>query len=189
MSEPVIELVQKGGDPGKVVAVACGKCRSVRHTREIAAQCCEPYSCRHCGAETPRYWLICDTCRAKRDATKEREMFDKAKKVPIAEYDFSHVCRTPYGGDGEYMDVDHAIDEAEAGDLTYAWACVPQPWPRLDAVHVLEGPLEEYHEDAIDSLDVEGLQSQLDDWVEKQGESNCFMSDPSRVVILKPDAQ
>ena len=39
----------------------------------------ETNKCRVCGKEVGQYWLICPTCR-------EKERFEKAKKVKYSEY-------------------------------------------------------------------------------------------------------
>lgn len=183
--KPIIELVIKGGDPDKVVAVACGSCRLVRRDRRQAETCCDHHRCKHCGKITERPWLICTGCRAQQEAKKEREMFDAATKLTPEEYDLDYVCLTPYGGEGEYRDTDELEDLAE--DHAYVWACVPQPWPHLDALDILTNALEEFHEHAIDQLDVSGLQRTIEEWWKAQGESRCHIADKTRVIILDPE--
>lgn len=57
----------------------CEKCKKL-YTSEYAANiCCKQYHCRVCGKEIPQYMLICDSCA-------ERERFEKARKMTLAEY-------------------------------------------------------------------------------------------------------
>jgi predicted Zn-ribbon and HTH transcriptional regulator len=50
-------------------------------------------------------------------------------------------------------------------------------------MHWLEGALDEYHDDVLDELDVDGLQKLLDGWTAEQSVSS-FVVDYDRVVVL-----
>ena len=183
MTEPLVELTVAGTT--KVVAFACGACRIVAPSRPLAISCCAPRACETCGAEPPARWLKCAPCRARLDAERERALFDAATKVPLAEYDHEMVCTEPYGGDDSYVATEDWDDEGEEQD--WAWACVPLPWPRLDADDILYSALEgDFPEDARERLDATGLQKLLDEWIAAQGDSRCYIADRTRVVVFPP---
>lgn len=157
---------------------ACGECMRTAYDEGAATTCCEPYKCKECGVLTERFWTICKGCRKAKDDAQEQKLIEAATVVQYADYDHGYVCI----GDDSFQDVD---DWEMDGEPAWAWACKPAEKLRLDAVHVLEGPLQEYHEDAIDSLDVDGLQKLLDDWCEAQHRmTTWFQEDRTRRVVL-----
>ena len=66
----------------EIVAYKCSKCGTAYQSREYAEKCCMPKKCDDCGCEIPHnsYYVVCDSCRSKREAAKEKERFNKAIK-------------------------------------------------------------------------------------------------------------
>lgn len=180
MTEPIIELVVVGTT--KVVAVACGTCRMVRLDRTTAAECCLPKLCPECGEKCEqRGWLFCDACRERMRIAKEQALYDKAVKVPAAEYEYDVVCTSPFGD--SYLDVSMWSDEGLEDER--CWACAPLPWPKFDATDIIDSLLgDEFPEDAHEHLDVATLQAVLDAWLAAQGESTFWMADTKRAVVF-----
>lgn len=69
----------------EIVAYKCSKCGAAFISKEYAEKCCMPKKCDDCGCEIPHnsYYSVCDSCRAKREATREKEKFDKAKHYTL----------------------------------------------------------------------------------------------------------
>lgn len=166
----VHELVKRGSD--EVVAIYCGKCGTVFRMTEPdqADGCCKPRMCK-CGKPTMGSYVSCDSCIKAMDEAKEKATFDKATKIQFADYKGDFVFSEALRHDG-YLPTDQV--EERLADMKpedrprYVWACVPFGLDRLDASDVLSSYLEEHHEEAEESLDVDELQKILDDWRDKQ---------------------
>ena len=192
--EPNLELTLKGGDPDKVVAVACGTCHRVARSAEDASQCCSYYRCETCNKRTRRFKLKCDACsRAEADKKYEAKRvaaFNKARRVPASEYPHDHICLHFYPDEGDYTLIDEVHDEL-AEDHPWVWGCTPMAWPRPMMDDIMGDLLcDEFPEGAIDHLpDLNGLQSVVEEWFEKEatGPSGYFMIDTRTVVVLDPE--
>lgn len=174
-------------------AYRCGACRRVfpldvyANTEKAAHQCCAPMlPCRKCGVDVTRHAAhgLCDPCWKAWQAERDRLAFEKAAKVPEAEYDGPVFdART----DAYYPDVDALRDHYDGDELpVFCWAAERYDLS-LDASTVLQGALEEAHEDAWEQVDHDGLQKALDAWVAAQ---NChwYHPDTDKAVILTPEA-
>ena len=72
-----------------------------------------PKKCDDCGCEIPHnsYYSVCDSCRAKRETTREKEKFDKAKHytldtVPESSCEYMYMPGSKheiFGSDDETM--------------------------------------------------------------------------------------
>lgn len=184
MSKPIVILSAVGPD-GKTWSVpVCPKCRRTCLDERQAEECCEPTVCK-CGNTCGSPWTICDKCLEKKHQEKEREMFEKAKKVPQKEYV------------GPVFDRDHSewypsVDEMIErlfDDLKeipkYAWAATINKLS-LNAQSIVDNALEDHHEDAeVDDNEVKKLQSLLDEWCASQGVES-WEEDTSTVVLIDP---
>jgi len=178
-----IEVVQKQ-DPSKTVGWACGKC-GILHTTRVyaglredmakdaavrsATECCDRRC--DCGEPASDGWTVCKACRLKNEAAKEAALYEKAKKVPLAEYTepfvFLDGC---YGNDGYVHtdQIDDALDEEleEGVDRpAYAWACSPNP-ASFNLADALDSHVGDNHHDgaaeAIDATSVAAAQALVD---------------------------
>lgn len=152
MAEPLI-LVALGDPEQKPLLYACPTCglahspliylarKEVQHeaARKAAADCynCKTHDICECGAETPKGWSACESCR-----------FDKklaaAQEVPD---DGGPYCA--FDGDDYFTD----MEEAQDAGLEWVSPC-HVTYPKIDADSVLERLLGEMHEDAsTDDLD------------------------------------
>jgi len=106
------ELYLSTGKPTGVFY--CTSCRIVHRTKDGAESCCKPSLCKDCGKELPQktYSLQCDTCKMPEWHRKDREIYQKAKKVKLEDYEGSHVVI----GD-DYVSVDELEEQ-----LSYRWS-------------------------------------------------------------------
>jgi len=180
----VKELVIRGED--RVVALICGKCGIVWGIgfRDAAEECCD-YKCKYCGVKIEGGWTACKLCRDKKDAKREKAAFDKADKVNYQDYPGEYLYSEAFHSNDGYVPSDDILYEIEDIDQecrpTYAWACEPMHL-KIDAQEILENELQEFHEDAIDYCDIDGLQKLLDEWLDKQSVVSYFRS--NTVVLL-----
>src|SRR6185503_934830 len=82
-----IELYKADGTAAGVFY--CSECRAVFANREQAQGCHGERICE-CGGKIERYYSECFACRDRKwkaeQEVKERERFEKAEKVPYADY-------------------------------------------------------------------------------------------------------
>lgn len=181
----VMNLVIEG--TVKVVALACGRCGRVYDLSQevLVEECCKPSICSKCGVVTRAHWTVCDPCRVKKDAEREAAKFEAAPKVAFNDYQGRYLQSDAFNGEGfvETASIEDDLFDVEPKVRPrYAWACEPRPLPRILADDVLENNLDDYHEDAIDWLDVNALQKALDDWHEKQPRDLSFF--PTETAVL-----
>jgi hypothetical protein len=186
----VKELVSRGTD--KVVAVYCGKCGLVYRLTErenVAEECCKPKKCSSCGKLLEeKYYFVCEECRDKKVQENENALFEKAKKVAFRDYQEEMVYYEGLGHDGYVMteDIEEDIAGIEGPKPKYVWACKRSETPKIDASDIIERYFDDYAEETIDGLDVEGLQKALDQWLGVQ-DVNSFEIDYEMAVILPGD--
>ena len=170
---------------GKHVEIwCCGACGAIRHAEYSAERCCQPLFCRAgCGAVVG-YYGECHACQKVRIRKEESEAYEKAEKIPVADYDEEHVCLV--GGD--YRTVEDVLDDEEEDRPEWAWAVDYLGVPRIDAYETMLNMLEESYEDAIEDLDIGDLQARIDEWIEKQNFTS-YIEDRTRVVVFKKEEE
>lgn len=114
----------------------------------LAATCC---TCRSCGAPTVREYR-CAACTAADNAAVEQAAYEKAKKVPLAEYS-GWVCQG-----GIYIDAD---DEDALRDRIrggWAWACDENraTFDLFEGIHLHVH--DNHHDHAFDFVDEAALE-------------------------------
>ena len=199
MSEP-IEVVVKGSE--KCIGYACPVCHmfcspliyaakwdvAMEAAFDHARTCCDK-RCEDCGAQLDKksYYIACPPCLSKRDAAKEAARFEKATKIPEAEYGENWVYDP--AGEEYYPSIDEWRDRFEDdGEPAYLWATSTLEGFSLDAEDIVQSALEsvDHHEDAIESVeDLRGLRQFLEAWCAKQT-VRSYMVDYTRAVILAP---
>lgn len=187
----------------KIVAWACGTCGRVHQNESNATHCHGIRKCEDCGVELPqdRSWIVCDTCRSKHEAAREKERFEKAEKLTPEEYQKSAkrdvvYCENVHAdaghgdmGENYWSSIDElacACEDAGVPLPDYVYACIEHT-PHSDAQNIIENALEDTYEDALDDVpdaQHEALQKFLDTWWRATG-IVYYSEDPERVVILK----
>ena len=154
-AEPIV-LVAKGDPNNNPLLYACARCgaihspniylasKEVKHeTAYKAAQDCYTckthYNCDTCGCETPKGWTRCESCRFDRVFNAAEEIADNGG--PYCAFD----------GDIYYHDLEEAHDDG----CEWVSPCHIE-YPRLDSDSILEGLLEDMHEEASTD-DLEGV--------------------------------
>jgi hypothetical protein len=163
----VVEVVVK--DTNKSLGFMCGECGLI-HTHRIyvsgeasggaiqsATACCDS-KCEDCGATPSKGWIVCNACRAKREAKKEADAFEKAEKIALADYDgaYLYIEGAPHDG---YVDPDELEDVVRdmvadgRSPPTYAWSTSPKH-ATFDLDDSLRNDIHDnHHEDAYDWVD------------------------------------
>jgi hypothetical protein len=136
----------------------CSECRVVHPNKEQAEWCHGERLCA-CGSKVTQGYFqrLCSECDRKewreKEAKREQERFDAAKKITAAEYDGAHV----YLGDKYFDSVEEAIDEfLEGQEPEYVWACTDHGIRKAELEDVTQSIVENMWEDA-DTNDLNGL--------------------------------
>jgi len=183
-----VEYTRKGGD--KVAFWGCGECRRIYETQEVAESCCKPYVCKTCGAETPRYWLICNQCRAIKGAEKLKREVEKAKeKISWREVRGEYIFVPQLEELGYLPDLDMVcdavMDSLRPGETFAAYFDTKPVYPSLDAGQIIDHLLDgcpDGCEDMFDGKPVRELQKVLDEWC-KGREPMWWVADYDRAIV------
>jgi len=190
----------------------CSKCGRIHEEQAVIDQCCVPQPCERCGKEKRQHpYTVCKNCKFVRDQEREREKFEKAEKIPEAQWDgpvFSEDWDEEDGYSESVSDMLNGIidnfhgvsrEEGEAykarGDdeSEFDWACrfIPEyVWacdirhPHVDAQNVIEGICEDLYDDAYDAIvGHDDLQKALDAWCAQQTVTGWEINYKKAVVI------
>lgn len=172
---------------GAIKAHYCSKCGRVWPNDDgmpqgFAAKCCAPKYCQDCGKEIESYRLRCDPCQMK-------AWFQTGERMRETDYKGRFIfCEEGYGSqDGYFESTDDLRDycQDEGVDLpAFVFGCTERVWNGIDIDRAIENDLEEYHEDAIDSVhDLSELRAVIKVWNEKQHISSYHV-DHKQVIVL-----
>jgi hypothetical protein len=162
---------------------ACGKCGqhwAGDDAQAIAIWHCAKRFCRYCkkelGLNSKGAYTACTSCR-------EKNAFEKAEKIPEAEYD------GPVTDGDEYWPTTEEFRDLWDGIHDdwpqYLWACKIDKFS-IDADRILEWACDSHHEEIYESLnDTEELCKFIEAWNAKQ-EAETWWQDTKRAVILEP---
>lgn len=178
------EVCIKNSD--KTIGYACPKCHlfcspliyvakwedALKAAYSHATSCCGDRMCSDCGANMGptkgTNWLHCTDCREKKATEKESQLFHKAEKVTLAQYDGEWL----YYADEFYNDADSLLDTFNENPPKYAWACYSLEL-KMNAEDIVVSYLEnDHHDDSFDEVGntmIERLQKYLDLWCKKTG--------------------
>ncbi len=162
---------------------------------QAAERCCDR-RCERCktpiGSIRDTPYIYCKSCLAEHEREKEAAKYAKATKIDEADYS-GWVNWEDRGYNNGYFESIDDLREWAAGEgisfPKYVYACSTMNVPsRLDADDILCTVLEndEAFEDAIDCLDVDGLQKLMDDWL-KTNTHPCYQEDSTRAVVLSEE--
>lgn len=175
----------------------CSKCGRIHEDQSVVDQCCVPQPCERCEKELRQSpYTVCKDCRHQLERERERERFEKAEKIPEAQWAgpvFSEDWDEEEGYAesiaellGGIIDANSGMSREENGEnldrgdneTEFEWACrfIPEyVWscdvvhPHVDAQSVIEGVCEQLYEDAYDAIvGHDDLQKALDDWCAEQ---------------------
>lgn len=165
-------------EPTKVLGWACPECHALftdSRGAEFAAECC-PKPCQWgavpCTQKALRHKLFCEVHTEVHRAGREKERYEKARKIPDAEYEgllFWHDGHGGTCGDNYYRDWAEILEHCEEVGIDpppYVYGCTKKG-ASSDAGQIVSSALEEFHEDAADGVSAEQmteLQTMLDAW-------------------------
>ena len=162
-----------------IKAYKCENCGQIYRDKYIANVCCKQYHCEVCGCETPQYWLICNTCRDKRD-------FDKAIKISIGEYEEKFKGNMVCYNDNFYSDVEDMLVTFYDNEFdlpSYCWGTDEMRCELTD--NILDNLTEDTYEDAeFDKEAYKEFNEFVTTWNEKYG-LRYFTQ--NNYVVLIPD--
>jgi hypothetical protein len=110
-----------------------------------------------CGqAKKQRYDTRCPACEQKARAERERQLFERAEKVNLSEFDPEFVEWADYSSTEEFYEA--MVELAESGEElpTYVWCCKASTVVHLDLERVLENAEQDPYED-FDYRELNGL--------------------------------
>ena len=163
-----------------VVGYACEKCGKAYDNEYSADVCCKEYSCRVCGVKLDGYRTICNKCR-------EKELYDKAKKMTYAEY-IEKFPDNMVVFEGEFFsEIEDVLDHCDCGDKPYpkyVWG-TEKCRAEIDIDNIEEWVLSDTFEDAaFDEDGMAELQIFLNEWNKKYG-LDYFYED--NIVVFVPE--
>ena len=185
--------------------------------RKTAARHCAPH-CTKCDVlldktpttgNYPGYGQLCTACDKQKGIDRDQKQFDKAEHLTEQQWrerkDLGEVvyCENydKYFEEGiEEMRewwLDHHYDPKHPDGLKqelpdfpeYVWTVDETIGVKLDAQSILESAMDDYHEDAIESVDVDELQKLLDQWsAMPENQVRSWYPNYNRLVMLDEDA-
>lgn len=165
----------------KIKGYQCEKCGKVFIKEELAECCCKEYVCAVCGRKTNKYVTKCEEC-------KEKEYYDKARKLTYDKYWDEFKTEGVFYGDDYYNSLDELVEQlAEMQDEVeipkYVWGA-RRVVVGIDVDSAMERALEEAYEDAeFSSKGRAELYEFAKEWNEEYG-LECFERDNSIVVYV-----
>ena len=178
MSE-AIELYKADGKTAGIFY--CSECRVVYRTEDEAKWCHGERLCA-CGEKITQgyYQRTCGACDTKafreKEAAKEAERFEKARKIKESEYTGEHVMC----GDSFYDSVEDSIDQfLEGQEPEYVWACKEHGIPKVDLEDITSNMLDNMWDDA-DTSDLNGLE-------EMEAALDAFNKANESIQMWEPD--
>lgn len=186
-----IVLIREDDPDRKPLLYACGRCGSLHSPRiylakdeaahdaarmaaEDCYECKTHNECKHCGAECPKGWLACESCRFQTKLDAAVEIDD----------DGGPYCA--FNGDTYY----HELEEARDAGLEWVSPC-HVTYPKIDADNVLENLLDDMHEDAsVDDMDaVEPFYEAVKAFNAAQTTQSWFGDDKRKINVAKARAR
>lgn len=163
---------------------ACGECGTLQayqynqadpnDQKTRAENCCKIPKCE-CGKNIEtNYYIKCDECRSQEKDNRDQKRLNEAEEVQSTD---SWIYCEGYGhNEGYFESVDALLEWIEDNEdeesypiPKYVHICSKIKFNGLDMTDVLTNELDsDFHEDAIEQLDIEPLQKMVDQWSAKQ---------------------
>jgi len=193
--------------------IVCPTCKGLRLTyrqegdKGYIGNCTDCYNgklyiCKHCGKANKTDYCSCKDSQEERNrkfsqeqSKKERELFEKAKKIKFNDYKGYFSIDEGFVKDSDSI-YDWLYEQIKYENLTddelpkYLWAMQPEPVFSLDLKDIINDKCEEGYEDMYNCLntdddDLVKAQEYLDKWYQKQGDSvNVYYEDHKVAVLL-----
>jgi hypothetical protein len=181
-----IELYKKDGTSAG--AFYCSECRAMFGSEEQASGCHGERICE-CGKPIDRrYYAICSECSDTKfrteQAEKERQRFEKAEKVPYADYEGGML----FDGDKYHDDLESLEDDVFDGDMPeYVWACKDIGVIKATTENLYENMLENMWEDAdvSDLCGVDELEAAVTAFNEANAGIHVWEPDYSTAILVE----
>lgn len=186
-----IELYKQDGTATGIYY--CSECRVVYPSKEAASRCHGKVLCA-CGDVLTDYYDrrrgTCVNCNLtdyrEREAKQEKERFEKAEKIPAAEWD-----DWVYLGDEYYQCVEDALDGyLEGHEPEYVWAAknVGLPMATIDNIieQVCDGGWEDMDSDDLDGVDE--LEAAIAAFNEANRDKQVYQVDYSKAILILKEA-
>lgn len=189
MKPPPIPLLKPGTD--KVLAYACPVCESAFgwHGGETAlyhaTQCCPPFACPECGAETKRQFWPCNDCSRKQAAERRAKTLRDAPKVMADKWTgpvHEDGCDTGWHASLDALRAQYDGDELPR----WVWGCENRKLG-FDASDIIEDALSDAPEESaseVSGADEDDLQWLLDAWAEQANVT--WFEETTTIVVLDP---
>lgn len=177
----------------EIKAFMCENCRKSYINKRVAEDCCKDKpvnnTCRVCGIEVKKPWLICGVCKTK-------GYYENAQKIPYKDY----VVAMFYSEDidkfySEYEELeediynnafDEKIPESEIVYPKWAFGCKEIPF-KISIDSALEHASEEMYEEFDcdrDIVDLKELHEFIEQWNRKQT-ARAYDVDYKTVVLFE----
>lgn len=164
----------------RIKGYECEKCGATYAFEGQADYCCKEYHCRECGCKTPKGWIICDKCR-------EKEKYEKAKKMTYEEYIKEYSGNMVVFGDDYYSEIEDVLEYCESNEIEtpkYVWG-TSKGTVELDADVIEENALSDTFEDAAFSKKgMEELRTFIAEWNKKYS-LDYYSEEP--IVVYVPE--
>lgn len=162
----------------------CSKCKCVSSKLEEAEKCCRPYHCKECGKLTNTYITTCGVCSIRIREKELKRKWEKAKKININDYDGECIyCEN----NDRYIFLEHFDVKEETEDVDDEFIrlfATTKSKFNLDADDIINGELENHHEDAdISSNGYKEMREFLKIWCDKYG-VETYYPDYSLAIII-----
>jgi hypothetical protein len=174
-------VVQQANDNPDIDAAA--RKHAAEHCMHLCEKCGVVLSKKDGGDAPKNYpgWgTWCSACDKQRDLDRYQRRYDAAEKLTEAQFNARTDLSPVVYLEGEDHYFPEGLDELrewwcelhydtakpdEMPDFPeYVFTCNSITGVRLDADSILESALDDHHEDAVESVDVAGLQKYLDEW-------------------------
>lgn len=179
----------------------CGECGIIQahqynqadpnDQKNRAENCCKIPKCE-CGKNIEtNYYTKCDSCRSQEENARNEKRLREAEEVDFTD---SWIYCEGYGrNEGYFESVDALLEWIEDNEKEeshpipeFVHVCSRIDFKGIDMYDVVSNKLEsEFHEDAIDDLDIDGLQKLVDEW-SKTNKTHSWQPDyKKKIKVLK----
>lgn len=160
----------------------CKECGKIYMDKQLAELCHKHYYCEVCGKETERYWLICDSCR-------EKKQYKEATKISYKEYLEKYPGYMIYDGSDYYQDLDELIEMYECDDKQlpkYVYGTIKERI-EVNIENAIECAEEDSNCEDFSFDNTEELIEMVNKWNEKNGTFVYYVQDKLIILLTEED--
>lgn len=165
-----------------VTGYKCKTCGKVYIDKYLAELCHKKYYCEVCGKETERYWLICDSCR-------EKKQYNEATKISYKEYLEKYPGYMIYDGSDYYQDLDELIEMYEWDDKQlpeYVYGTIKERI-EVNIENAIECAEEDSNCEDFSFDNTEELIKYVDDWNKTNGTYMYYVNTKLIILLTEED--